>query len=424
MRTLIGLLLSSSLAMVCMGMATPAVAMRLEASGLGGGALGLVLALHHLGFAAVAVLGGSLADRLGARRAIVLSGLLLAGAVALQALSPSSLVVGVARGGGGAAIALLCLAVEPGIGRIAGSRRGLYLGIYLIITSLSLGLGAPFAAYGHVALLAAAAIAVLILAAGLVIPIEPAPPNRTPEPGRSPLSRAISPRLASASRWLERRRIGEPRAEGERRSVDLGALLSRAPGATLAALAGGAATSAIVAVAPLQASGLGFGPEETSLHLMALLFAGAISPLPLGLIADRSDRDRVILVAATLATVSSLVAALSPPPFSIIFQILGAGFAFALYPLGVGLAQDRMGPSEFSRASGGLLLAFAAGSVLGPPVGGSLLDLVGPSALPIWVAGSASIAVLGPPARAWVGAVAPFIERARRLTRRPARVRP
>lgn len=363
MVPLVGFLGAYAILMFVMGVATPTLALALERAGISGGVAGLVLASHHVGFAATALVAGPILGRFGARRALGIAGFSLGAAVFMQAGFESPWLLGVGRAIGGSAVAVACLAIEPGLGALAGRRRGLVLGAYLVVGNLALCAGPPLASFGLSVLVPVSALAVAV-----ILPAALVPARRT---------RAVGPGL------------------------DLRLLVSAAPGATLAAFAGGAATSALFAVGPLWGLRLGLSPAEGALLVVALVAAGGIAPLPLGLLADRTDRDRVIRFTSTGCAAAGLAAALSPTPAAFVFAAVASAFAFSLYPLGVGLAQDRLDADELLRASGGMLLAFAAGSVLGPPVAGFLVESRGPAALPLWVAVSGSLAVLGPATRGW-----------------------
>ena len=54
---------------------------------------------------------------------------------------------------------------------------------------------------------------------------------------------------------------------------------------------------------------------------------------------------------------------------------------FAMYPIVVAHANDHAGPGEYITTSGGLLMVFGIGSIIGPFIGGLAIPLSGPLAL-------------------------------------------
>lgn len=357
---LLGFFFVTAMATFGSGLSTPVLASALRAAGHGGGAVGLALSAYYVGFGIVAVTGSNFVRRVGDRGALGLAGLGLAASLASQTAILTLGSAGLARAGCGASIALFCLSVEPGLGRCSGHNRGLVLGMYLVVMNVSQGFGAGLSSFGLAMLPWAAGAALLMLPAALFFP-----------------GGSAAPRTNSSF-------------------PDLGALVMVAPGATLAALAGGAATGGLSAVVPIFGERLGMDAEQVSWMLVGIIGMGALVPIPMGMLADRGDRDQVIRGTALVSSGLALLSALQGGLAGVIYLGLAAGVAFALYPLGVGLAQERLGAEGFSRSGGGLMVGFAAGSVLAAPVAGAAVELIGAPALPLWVALAASFAVPGP----------------------------
>lgn len=358
MRTLIGLLTSSALFMLCLGAATPAVSLRLEAAGWSHSFLSLTLGTHHIGFAAVAIFGTSMLTHLGARKALLLASLSLAFGTFLQAGWTHPLNIAFGRAIGGAAVALTCITVEPGIGRIGGARRGTLLGLYLVSSNLSYSLGSALSGYELWSLVLATLAALCICMPASLLS------NESPFP--------------CAAR------------------VELGPICTLTPDALIAALCGGATTTTLLVVTPLQGLQLGLSPTQNTIYVTLIAAMGALVPTPMGLLADRGDRRKIlrqtVLWAAILALISAWV---QTPILSAIALAASAGACFSLYPLGFGWAQSQIDPESFARGAGALLLAAATGSVIGAPIAGGFLASIGPAALPLWIAIAASLSWLG-----------------------------
>src|SRR3546814_4876986 len=98
-------------------------------------------------------------------------------------------------------------------------------------------------------------------------------------------------------------------------------------------------------------------------------FGGLVLHWPVGRPSDRIDRRTVLIgVGAALGIVSFVALAASPRDGVVLWLVVGlfGGFCFALYPLSVAHANDFIEPRDVVPASGGLLLAYSIGAVLGP----------------------------------------------------------
>ena len=64
----------------------------------------------------------------------------------------------------------------------------------------------------------------------------------------------------------------------------------------------------------------------------------------------------------------------------LVVSLFGAA-VFSLYPIAVAHANDHATPNDYLRTSGGLLILFGIGSVLGPLVAGIVMSSIGPKGL-------------------------------------------
>lgn len=116
--------------------------------------------------------------------------------------------------------------------------------------------------------------------------------------------------------------------------------------------------------------------------LLGALFAGVVvAQLPVGWLADRLGRQRVLLAChAVLLVGMAIVPSLTAvAPTGLLLFVLGAACG-ALYPLGLALLGERVGASGLARANAWYLVSNCAGSLSGPLAVGLAIDAFGLSA--------------------------------------------
>ena len=126
-------------------------------------------------------------------------------------------------------------------------------------------------------------------------------------------------------------------------------------------------------------------------------FGGLVLQYPIGRLADRIDRRKVVLLSA-VGTVSMAVGLLAagagPLPLVMVLAALYGGISFTIYPVCAAHAADRADSQHMVAISGGLLLAWAVGSVIGPITATLLMQIAGPGGLFMFIVGVTSGLVL------------------------------
>ncbi len=127
---------------------------------------------------------------------------------------------------------------------------------------------------------------------------------------------------------------------------------------------------------------IGLTTDQIALFI-AMLFGGALlMQYPIGWLSDRIDRRKVIFGAATLGAVSCAVGwttggGLWPLMASAFFA---GGVTTPLYALFLAYTNDFLSNEDMPAASGGLVLTFGVGAILGPLVTGWAMQSFGPFA--------------------------------------------
>lgn len=194
---------------------------------------------------------------------------------------------------------------------------------------------------------------------------------------------------------------GAPQLEARSRRSFLFFLMA-APAATLAALLHGAIEVAGMSLLPVYALRAGASLAQGAVLASLFIVGNSALQLPIGLVADRVDRRR-LLVGLALAGLcgAALLAAIGLRTvwlFDILLLIWG-GIVGALYPVGLGELSARFRGPDLASANSAYVMTYAAGMLVGPPVIGAGLDLVPPAGFFLAVAGLIALylAVAVPP---------------------------
>lgn len=272
------------------------------------------------------------------------------------------------------AVAGLCFAgaamiVESWLSERAGpATRGRIFGLYMMVTllastggQLSVALGPPELAYaGHVFFVVAAmAYCLALVPTALSTTATPAP--------------LVSVRL------------------------DLGGLWRNSPVAVVAVFCVGVANGSFGTLAPVYAERTGLVLTTIALFSSLPVLAGVLAQVPVGALSDRVDRRFVLVglaVAALAADAVFLWLAPEGRAANLALAALLGACLFSMYPVILAHANDHAAPGSFIQVSGGLLLVFGLGSIVGPLAAGAAMTDRAPNMLYIVTAAAHGVIIL------------------------------
>jgi MFS family permease len=157
-------------------------------------------------------------------------------------------------------------------------------------------------------------------------------------------------------------------------------------------LAGGLMDFALFAFLPIY--GLGHGLSEDSAVLILSLFIGGnvLLQVPIGWVADHMSRRAMLLVVILVTLLGALLLPLAIGAGWWLYPllVLWGGTTFAVYTLALGLLGDSFPPPQLAAANVALVMVYQVGSVIGPTLSGTAIDLTGPEGLVAVVAVSAT----------------------------------
>ncbi|MGZ2260002.1 MFS transporter [Roseobacter sp. A03A-229] len=167
-------------------------------------------------------------------------------------------------------------------------------------------------------------------------------------------------------------------------SLNLRSFWKNSPVAVFAVLMVGISNASFGTLAAVYAARIGLSLNDIALFASIPILAGAASQIPIGIASDRFDRRKVLIgitVFALIADALFLFTGLAQPVAVLAFAALFGATVFAMYPVIVAHANDHAEPGTFIQVSGGLLLVFGIGSIIGPTIAGFAMTSFGPASL-------------------------------------------
>lgn len=342
---LVTAIVAISLVGVGLSLTIPLIALRMEAAGWSAQANGLSTALAGVATMFVSPATPRLARALGARG-------LLVGALAVSILS----LIGLAliddtvwwfplRFVFSAALSILFIVSEYAISALSPpARRGLWIGIY----STSLGVG---------------------------FIIGPTVLSLVGTQGATPfLVAACLCFVAGAPMALY---AGEIKGLADKARANVFKLVATAPVLMIAALVFGVVETGLMGLLPVHALRNGYGVEAGALLVAAIALGNATFQIPLGLVADRMDKRRLLARIALVGSIGALALALLTPwplAFAALLVVWG-GLVSGVYMVALAEIGTRFSGGELAAANSGFVMLYAGGMLIGPPALGLAVDL-------------------------------------------------
>ena len=167
-------------------------------------------------------------------------------------------------------------------------------------------------------------------------------------------------------------------------ALDLKGLYATSPLALIGCFLIGIASGAWGALGAVYGARIGIGNAGIALMTSVVVLAGAALQFPVGRLSDITDRRYVLAVGAVGAAIFALlVFVLQPRSAALIIVTMAAYGALAntLYSVAVAHANDHARLEDFVKVSGGLLLFFGFGTMVGPVLGAVLMAEMRPESL-------------------------------------------
>jgi len=155
--------------------------------------------------------------------------------------------------------------------------------------------------------------------------------------------------------------------------LDLKMIYRNSPVSFVGILLVGVANGAFGTLAPVFGAEVGLTTFTIATMMSITIFSGAVMQLPAGRMSDRMDRRYVLAGLATIAGLSGLaITIVKPSGIAVLYGLISlyGAMSYTLYSIIVAHANDYADSDKFVTVSGGLLLLYGVGTIIGPLVGG------------------------------------------------------
>ena len=176
----------------------------------------------------------------------------------------------------------------------------------------------------------------------------------------------------------------------ETAKLDIVQLYKVSPVGAIGAAATGLANAAFWGMAPVYVQELGYGAAAIAAFMSTAIIGAGLFQFPTGWLSDKMDRRMVIFASSLLgAGASALLAAFAGLSENAMlgFSFLFGAFIIPVFGICAAHANDHAAVGKAVATSGGLLLLYGVGSVVGALVGALVMSAFEPAALFWYIAG-------------------------------------
>jgi MFS family permease len=178
--------------------------------------------------------------------------------------------------------------------------------------------------------------------------------------------------------------------------IDVRGLWRNSPVAVFAVFMVGVSNSAFGTLAAVYGGEIGLPVATIAFFSSLPILLGALTQIPVGILSDRYDR-RVVLIGVAVVALAAGAAfiALAPQGATLNLALVAVfgGAIYAMYPVIIAHANDNA-DGNYIMISGGLLMIFGIGSIVGPLAAGAAMSTVGPTGLFMTTAGAHVLLIL------------------------------
>lgn len=357
-RPLAALLLGTFLMMVATGLGNMLIPLRAASEGWSSTTIAWIGTCYALAFTAGCLLTPLFVRRVGHIRVFAVLQTMLAASLLLHALVVHPLAWALFRAIGGLTLVGGYMVVESWLNeRVGNANRGLVFSAYMIVSMSGVAAGQFILPLGDITTTTLFIVGALAFGGALI-----------------PVALSVAP-------------APQPLAQV---TINARALFRKSPAAVVGSFLAGVIFGNWVYFGPLYGKAVGLSDTGIAAALTAAMVGGMVFQVPFGRLSDRVDRRYVMALAGAIGVAISAAMAIIAPtdPAGIILGMFALGSVlFTIYALNVAHANDQASADEFVQVSGGLLIVYGVGNMVGPQLGGRLMDGFGPNGFFVAIGG-------------------------------------
>lgn len=162
----------------------------------------------------------------------------------------------------------------------------------------------------------------------------------------------------------------------------------------LSAFGSGLIMGAFFGLAPVFAHEVGMLTSQVATYMGMTIIGGFILQWPLGKLSDMINRRSVLIAVSFITSILAFLIAIASyvsTDFLVVLAVLFGGFSFTMYPLSISYTNDYLDPKDLVAATGGLLVAYGVGCVIGPLIAPVAMQWFGPAGLYLYFGLAAAV---------------------------------
>tara|TARA_Y100001960_G_scaffold10834_1_gene10246 strand:+ start:4983 stop:6368 length:1386 start_codon:yes stop_codon:yes gene_type:complete len=357
-------MISVTLLMFGNSMFSTLLALRANIEGYPNEMVGLMASGYFFGFALGTFRSGPLINRIGHIRTFAALSAIAAASALMVLIFQDPWAWVALRAMMGAASAGLFVVVESWLNnRATNNSRGILLSIYIMIGYMASAVGQQAIKFGDPASFG------LFLLVGIVLVLSLVPVSLTKATHPDPVDKPL---------------------------LNIRTLFSVSPTAVMGCLVAGLISSSWWGLGPVYAQEIGLTVSQISGFMTAGLLGGMFLQIPIGRLSDRRDRRLVLFGVATGLGIPATMLVLSgffPAWTLLVNAAVFFGLSSTLYPLSVAYANDYLDSGDVVAASGGFVLVFGVGAVIGPLAASAAMRFAGPQGMFMFTIATAALLV-------------------------------
>lgn len=172
-------------------------------------------------------------------------------------------------------------------------------------------------------------------------------------------------------------------------SAPFARFLIAAPMATLAAFVFGAVESGALSLMPVYGMRIGFDTADAVLLVSAVSAGNIALQIPLGLLSDRVDRQKLLLGCALAGALGAIAIPFAAHDLTMLLGLIfvWGGFMAGLYTIGLTHLGARFSSTDLASANAAFVMMYSIGMLIGPSMMGASLNSANPHFMPYTIAG-------------------------------------